>query len=383
MYLDKDAILKSLTKEDITKLVISLGSLPPKLDSSSNLIFQTVCHGGDSYKLYYYHESNGVYPEKIFHCYSGCGDTFGPIELIIRANRVKNKTITFYQALRYLAEITGHTIVATSESTVSQSSLISDWDFIRKFNKKKDGAPQTFKAVNENILEMFDYTPHEMFLDDHISRETLSEFEISYWGSTNQIVIPHRDKNHRLIGIRGRYIDEEDIANIGKYVPLCVEGTFLSHSLGNNLYGIHINQNKIKKCKKCLLLESEKGVMQNHSYFGSDDFSLAVCGSNITKAQIQLLINDLGVEEVIVGFDKMFHENETYEEEIYRNRIYKKIEPLIPYCKVSLLWDKDELLEYKQAPTDYGKETLLELLDKKIEITMQDIQEAKERTLTI
>ena len=62
-YLDKDAILNSLSKEDITKIVMSLGSAEPKTDSSGNLIFQTICHNdinpNNSYKLYYYHEPNG------------------------------------------------------------------------------------------------------------------------------------------------------------------------------------------------------------------------------------------------------------------------------------------------------------------------------------
>ena len=32
--------------------------------------------------------------------------------------------------------------------------------------------------MDEHVLEMFEYTPHEVFLNDHISRETLSTFEI-------------------------------------------------------------------------------------------------------------------------------------------------------------------------------------------------------------
>lgn len=39
MYLDKDAILNSLTKEDIIKIVINLGSAYPKADSNGDLIF--------------------------------------------------------------------------------------------------------------------------------------------------------------------------------------------------------------------------------------------------------------------------------------------------------------------------------------------------------
>lgn len=59
--------------------------------------------------------------------------------------------------------------------------------------------------------------------------------------------------------------------------------------------------------------------------------------------------------------------------ELYKNKLFKKIRPIIPYCKVSILWDKDGVLDYKDAPTDKGKETLLKLLDNKVEITMEDI----------
>lgn len=44
MYLDKDAILNSLTKEDIIKIVTYFGSSYPKTDSNGDLIFQSVCH---------------------------------------------------------------------------------------------------------------------------------------------------------------------------------------------------------------------------------------------------------------------------------------------------------------------------------------------------
>ena len=51
MYLDKDAILNSLTKDDVIQIVTSLGSSYPKTDSNGDLIFQSVCHGSDSWKL--------------------------------------------------------------------------------------------------------------------------------------------------------------------------------------------------------------------------------------------------------------------------------------------------------------------------------------------
>lgn len=377
MYINKDKVMELLTKKDVEKIVMELGSAAPKEDKDGNLIFQSVCHGSESWKLYYYHEATSDYPGKIFHCYSRCSESFSVIELVIRANRCRGKNVSFYQALAYIAQSVGYDVVS-QRFTEPQSSRIDDWNWLKKFGKKEMKQNKSFTPINEHILEMFDYTPHEMFLNDHISREVLSEFEISYWGLTNQIVVPHRDILGQLIGIRGRYLDQIDIDNIGKYVPLYIEGKFLSHELGSNLYGIHINQEKIRACKKCLIVEAEKGVMQNHTYFGADDFSLGLCGSNLTQTQKKILLNDLGVEEVILGLDKEFHDPESWEANICRNKLLKKIASLLPYCKVTILWDFDGLLEYKNAPTDRGKDVLLQLLDKKVEITMQDLELMKE-----
>lgn len=108
--------------------------------------------------------------------------------------------------------------------------------------KKNRREVPTLSEISENILDTFYYAPHEDWLNDNISREALSRYEIGYYGLTNQIVIPHRDKDNRLIGIRGRYLDESDIERVGKYVPLQISGKFLSHQLGSNLYGINVTQ---------------------------------------------------------------------------------------------------------------------------------------------
>ena len=134
-------------------------------------------------------------------------------------------------------------------------------------------------------------------------------------------------------------------------------------------------------CRKCLLLESEKGVMQNHSYFKDNDYSLAVCGSEISEEQIRLLLNYLKIEELILGFDKEYKDPCGWDGEIYKNKLFKKIKPIVPYCKVSILWDKNGLLEFKAAPTDRGEAVLLKLLEEKIEITMEDINSIREEVI--
>lgn len=377
MYLNKDAILNSLTKDDITKIVVSLGSSNPKIDSNGDLIFQSVCHGSDSWKLYYYHEPNPEkdYKGRTFHCYSGCSDSFNVVELVIRANRVKGRTITWYKALKYIGELTDKLATANAEDVKKEKKRINDFEWINRLKaiKKNKKEVPSLSEINENILETFYYAPHEDWLNDNISRESLSRYEIGYYGLTNQIIIPHRDKANRLIGIRGRYLDEQDIERVGKYVPLQIGGKFLSHQLGSNLYGINVTQEKIKTIKKAMILESEKGCMQNYSYFGEDSFALATCGSNITLTQQKLLLHYLKCEEIIIAFDREYHDANSFEAEIYYNKLVKKVANLVPYCKVCLLLDSENKLPYKASPTDMGKDTLMKLLDEKIVITMEEV----------
>lgn len=373
MYLNKDKILSSLTKEDVIKVVTSLGSTSPKSNQAGDLIFQSICHGSNSWKLYYYHEPTEKYKGKTFHCYSGCSDSFNIIELVIRANRVKGKTITWYKALQYIAKTTNKIIL--DNSIENNKDIIDDFEWINKFknlNKSKRDIPN-LTEINENILESFYYAPHTDWLSDHISREALSQYEIGYYGLTNQIIIPHRDKNNRLIGIRGRYLDDYDIDTIGKYVPLQIEGKFLSHQLGSNLYGINVTQDKIKRIKKVMLVESEKGCLQNYTYFGEDSFVVATCGSNITLTQQKLLLQYLQCEEIIIAYDREYHDANSFEAEIYYNKLIKKVSNIVPYCKVCFVLDSKNRLGYKDSPTDKGKEVLLELLDEKILITMEEV----------
>ena len=42
MYLNKDKILNSLTKDEIIKIVTGLGSDMPKTNNNGDLIFQTI-----------------------------------------------------------------------------------------------------------------------------------------------------------------------------------------------------------------------------------------------------------------------------------------------------------------------------------------------------
>ena len=126
-----------------------------------------------------------------------------------------------------------------------------------------------------------------------------------------------------------------------------------------------------------MLVEAEKSCLQAYSYFGEDSFVVAVCGSNITATQIKLILNYLQVEEVIVGFDRDYHDPHSYEAQSWWNKMMKKVAPLVPYVKVCICADTKDRLLYQDSPFDQGKDVLLELLSEKIVVTMDDVIEAK------
>ena len=173
----------------------------------------------NSYKLYYYHEPRGEHKGKVFHCYSGCNENFGIIELVIRAKRIQGSTFTWYKALKYVAQVSGKLITSSAEEIEQKSHRIDDFTWINRLKnaKRKQKAAPTLSEINEYILEIFCYYPYQPWTEDYISAEAMSQFEIGYYGYQHSLTIPHRDINGRLIGIRQRMLDDWDIENIGKY----------------------------------------------------------------------------------------------------------------------------------------------------------------------
>ena len=308
-YINKDELLNSLTEQNIIDVCLELGSPRYKRDNNGNLCFSTcICHGGNSdYKLIYYpNNHNTDYNTPIFNCYT-CGKKQSILELIISANRLNGRTMTWFQALSWLAQFIGYVDAGFSNESHVSNDRVDDFSWINRIlqtqNRRQKGIPH-LKTIPETYLEPFTYIPHEAWLNDGVNRDAFDRFEIGYWPLTDQITIPHRDMDGNLIGIRGRYLNQQDIENIGKYVPIQMNGQFLSHPLGSVLYGLWVTKDKIKACKKALIVEGEKSCLKAYSYFKDNSYVVATCGSTISLTQQKILLNELGVEEIIYMPDK-------------------------------------------------------------------------------
>lgn len=365
MQLDKDRIKNSLTEEDIHMILKDLGSDEPRKDMNGNLIFSTVCHHGNSHKLYYYSES------QMFHCYTHCSDTFDIYSLV-----VKSKGILFPEALRYIAKLTSKTFGFSSTLNQFDNEIVDDWELLNR-HKKKEKIITELPKYDEVVLDVFLKFPHENWINEGISIKTMEEFEIGYYIREEKISIVHRDINSRFVGLRGRAMKEEDIENGRKYMPLSIGNQLYNHMTMMNLYGLHRTKYAIQKIKKIMFFEGEKSVLKCNDYYGNLNFSCAVCSSNISNFHRDIVLS-LGAEEVFIAFDKFRARKEEENEELYQERIIEYQEKLVKYakkftsyCKVYVLWDFNNLLDHKESPADRGKSILEELMKSKIEITTE------------
>ena len=110
----------------------------------------------------------------------------------------------------------------------------------------------------------------------------------------------------------------------------------------------------------------EKSCLKYKSYFGIDnDISVACCGSNISNYQIEMLLR-VGVEEIIVAFDRQFQEIGDAEFQHLKKNLLKLYSKYGNYVNVSFIFDKEMITRYKDAPIDDGKEKFLTLFQQRI-----------------
>lgn len=137
---------------------------------------------------------------------------------------------------------------------------------------------------------------------------------------------------------------------------------------GLNLYGLNKSKEKIKETKKVILFESEKSPMLFCSYFGEENnITAAVCGSSISNYQFKLLL-ELGIEELIIAFDRQYKEANSYDKEwcTWTKKLKDLNNKYSPFVHVSFIFDKEHRLEYKMSPIDNGPEIFKELFKERI-----------------
>lgn len=350
--INKDQLKESLDINEVSILLEEFGGEPSI--SSFGIISRTICHNHpsdkSSRKLFYYENTH------LFKCFTECSESFDIFELVIKCFKIqRDSEIGLSEAIKFILSKLGKSF----QDFFKEARVEKDY-FLEFLENETQHEKKEFKEYEENLIENLPCLRIEDWEEDGIFYKDLQKYNIRYYIPTAQVVIPHYNINSKLIGIRGRQMIQEEADKYGKYMPLIVSGEMYNHPLGFNLYGIHLNKQNIINSKTVILVEGEKSVLQAENFL-ANNIVVAVCGSSISKYQIDELIS-LGVTELIIAFDRQYKEYGDEECLIWHDKINKMVCKYKIYFNITIMFDTENLLEYKDSPTDKGKEVFETLL---------------------
>lgn len=347
--IDYEQIVKDLKDEEVIRLMYELGADRHE-ETDNYIIFPTICHNENateaSMKLYYYKDTHLLY------CYT----EDGPMSIYkFLENYYKTRNIEYnwgQDILKVVFQCSAATELTTKETIFKQS--LKD-----KYRKRQS---IQLAAYSPNVLESFVKQYPIEWLKDNISAGAMDKYNIRYSISQNKIIIPHYDINNRLVGIRGRALNESEIA-YAKYAPVKIEDIVYKHKLSLNLYGLNHNWKNIKELGICYIAESEKAVLQSE-LFGEKNCTVAICGSSLNIYQIKLLMQHCQPKEIVLCLDK----EELPGEDKYFYKLWDMCSKYKLYTNMSFIYDRENLLNLKDSPFDRGRNIFNKLLEKRVKV---------------
>lgn len=351
-------IINSITLQDVKHFLESLGVDQIVVNEEKQyLICPTICHNplheAESMKLYWYQNN------KIFRCYTECNEAMSIFELYRKYMALNYYNISLEEAENYIKHILQHIIIAEKPAN----------NFNIDFEKYKytTNLPR-LKEYPKEVLDYFITYHHPSWLKDGITPEVMDKFQIKFWLSQNKIIIPHFDINNRLVGIRGRALEPQEIEECGKYRPIQIGNILYTYPLQFNLYGLNYHKEAINKRKCAIIAEAEKSVMLDEVYYGNLSNTVACCGSSFNKYHISLLTNIVHANEIVIALDKEYDNWRSEQAHKYREKIENMCRKFNHLANFSYIWDFDNLLEEKDSPFDKGKEVFEELFKNRIKV---------------
>lgn len=367
-------LLKKVREEEVIHILSELYNVHYIHDKEGNLIFESICHGSTSHKLYYYQD------EEVgkFHCYV-CGTHCNIIDLLIEL-----EGYTFNESMRVIGECLGiNTNTYRRERGLKRINQVNtDLEFLSLHNRKKRVIRKVETIYDDKVLDNFDCVYPLCWRQEGIDGVTAEKFDIRYDYEENRAIIPVRNLNGDLIGVRVRNFNDSAVDRGFKYLPLEYQGESYRFPTSTTLYGLYENQEVIKSKRRVILFEGEKSTQIVDSFYEGNCYALSTYGTNFGVVHRDILLT-LGVTEVTFAWDKEYCEeyfgesyDNTKEQRLmygFLDKLKKACTLLHSYVTINLLIDFDDELDLKDAPVDKGKEVFESLLKKKV--TIVDVEE--------
>ena len=240
------------------------------------------------------------------------------------------KKCDYAQAVKWIKEV----LQIEDSFTVKEVTEQDKIEYILKNSQAVEDEEENdlLPDIPENTLMEYVNWGNTCFYKDHISYETQAEFETGGDVFTHRWTIPIRDEFGRLVGVKGRLVDEEiDEWNPKyKYLKKCEKSKIL--------YGLYKTLPYIQEKGEVIVCEAEKGVMQLWSY--GYRHCVSVSGHSISDWQVRRL-EKLDVD-ITIAFDK----------DVTLDVITTELNKFETEHNLYYIYDENNLLDEKQSPMD-------------------------------
>ena len=319
-----------------------------------------ICHDdGDGYNLSF------NYKYKRYTCFSRCNCSYSLLELVKRVRErqgLDNRTIP---SLKWICEqlelefnldieITELPQIERKENEVQVSTYKKEYVGLQEFDKQ--------------YLGCFSKVYHQSWLDYGISKETMDKYNIGFYKSKNMITIPCYDELGRLVGVRGRNVDnsKSDL----KYMPITLSnGLCLSFPTSQVFYGEMWNVPCCQKHNRVFLVEAEKSVLKANDWFGDDNnYTLALYGSALTEEKLNKL-KKWGIRNFYIGLDSDFRTMNDDDYQCFRIKVLKFKQKLDPIAdSIYVVFNNQGYDGYKYSLFDFTREQFDTLWKSKVRL---------------
>lgn len=352
-----EILYEKLTTQDYYNIMRKLGA------DYNGSRFNTICHNinGGKFNLAFNEE------DRYFTCFSECGCSYSLLSLVKKRRELLGEPCSTYRSMKWICEQVGINF-NFKEEVKEVKNNIYNWQGLLKYTKAHNEIEKII--YDESILNYLDNDYYLPWIEYGISTKTLDKYEIKWYNYKQQIVIPCRDEENDLIGIRIRNTNpNEEI----KYKPLeMLNGRIYKFPTNNYFYGENFNKQNIINTKSVILVESEKTVMKFDDWYGSDkNICLGLYGSNLSDEKIKKLLK-WGCETYYIALDSDFYKKEYSKNkntpyEIFEKKVIKIFQKIKPYAKnVYVIYNNMNFDNcYKFSITDYTKEQFEKLWNNK------------------
>lgn len=276
---------------------------------------------------------------------------------------------SFGEAMRYIQAVLGignkeykkkKDVLSHFKRAKSKSKLVSIHEVeIPKYTKKEK-------------LSKFLNLPHFELFKEAILPSTQIRFNIAYDEEKDRIIFPHfsYDDKESVVGISGRTlksteeIKEFDIPKYWNYIN--------GYKKSFNLYGFSHSIDSIENNNMIIIAEAEKSVLKHNSMKREEGFTVALGGHELSYQQSQIILENTSKDvEVVIAYDKdvMMNKHKIENKEVdYPTWLKHQLRYIMPFRKVSYIYDKRGILDDKDSPFDRGFKRFHHLLKYRIEL---------------